>query len=87
MRVCRGVGRVGVRGCEATDLAAGGCVGLYQTAGRYRASALSTFLHRIVVNLAIDARRGRRPVLRLAGLEDDPTRIERERWKDQIRIR
>ncbi|MGN6368658.1 MAG: RNA polymerase sigma factor [Phycisphaerae bacterium] len=57
----------------ADDLAQEAFVRLYTSAGRYRpTAALFTLLHRIVVNLVIDQRRGRKPVLRLTDLKADP---------------
>jgi RNA polymerase sigma-70 factor (ECF subfamily) len=46
---------------------------LYRSAGKYKpTAALPTFLHRIVVNLCIDARRTGHPALALSSLGRDP---------------
>jgi RNA polymerase sigma-70 factor, ECF subfamily len=57
----------------ADDLTQEAFLRLYQMAARYRPeAALSTFLHRIVVNLVIDARRTRRSHLRLQDAPEPP---------------
>jgi RNA polymerase sigma-70 factor, ECF subfamily len=68
---------------------------LFQTAGRYRPdAALTTFLHRIVVNLCIDARRTRHAHLslsdaggdRAADAEPDPVEAAERAQRVQVAI-
>lgn len=69
----------------ADDLTQEAFIRLYQSAPRYRPDAgLATFLHRITVNLVIDARRSQKPAAPLADVDipappsSDPL-IENER--------